>query len=152
PDDDHATGDDFEGWGPDNFPAMNFASIVPKIASPATPEGFVAELANTVYDLTVYPTVLYESAAAQPNSTFKQMFPSLHFETGGFFTDDHFEIDRIGDWGCDLLCADDWWIPAELLTTDNGGPGGVVRHTGSAYIENTGGDGGPVVPTIFNGV
>jgi len=151
-DDDHATGDDFEGWGPDNFPSMNFASIVPKIASPATPEGFVAELANTVYDLTVYPTVLYESAAAQPNSTFKQMFPSLHFETGGFFTDDHFEIDRIGDWGCDLLCADDWWIPDELLTTDNGGPGGVVRHTGSAYIENTGGDGGPVVPTIFNGV
>ena len=109
-------------------------------------------MANKVYDLTIYQTVLYESAAAQPNSAFKQMFPSLHFETGGFFTDDRFEIDRIGDWGCDLLCANDWWIPDELLTTDNGGPGGVVRHTGSAYIENTGGDGGPVVPTIFNGV
>ncbi len=151
-DDDHATGDDFEDWGPGNFPSMNFASVTPKIASPATPEGFVAELATKIYNLTVYPTVLYESAAAQPNSVFKQMFPSLHFETGGFFVDDHFVIDRIGDWGCDLLCADDWWIPDELLTTDNGGPGGVVRHTGSAYIENSGGDGGPVVPTVFNGV
>lgn len=150
-DDDHATGDDFEGWGPDNFPAMSFASVVPKIADPPTPEGFVRELANEIYDQTVYQALLYESSGAQPNSVFKQMFPSLHFESGGFFTDDHFVIDRIGDWGCDLLCADDWWIPDELLTTDNGGPGGAVRHSGSAYIENTGGDGGPVVPVIFNG-
>lgn len=150
-DDDHATGDDFESWGPGNFPAMDFSTVVPKIASPPTPEGFVAELAQIIYDQTVYQAVLYESAAAQPNSVFQQMFPSLHFETGGFFTDDHFVIDRIGDWGCDLLCTDDWWIPDELLTTDNGGPGGVTRHSGSAYIENTGGDGGPVVPVVFAG-
>ena len=150
-DDDHATGDDFESWGPSNFPPMDFSTVAPKFATPPTAEGFVAELAGQVYDLTVYPTVLYESGGAQPSSVFKQMFPSLHFESGGFFTDDHFVIDRIGDWGCDLLCADDWWIPDELLTTDNGGPGGVVRHTGSAYIENTGGDGGPVVPVVFDG-
>jgi hypothetical protein len=150
-DDDHATGDDFEGWGPDNFPAMSFANVAPKIANPPTPEGFVRELATEIYDQTVYQALLYETSGSQPNSIFKQMFPSLHFETGGFFFDDHFEIDRIGDWGCDLGCADDWWIPDELLSTDNGGPGGAVRHSGSAYIENTGGDGGPVVPVIFNG-
>jgi len=150
-DDQHSTGDDFESWGPDNFPSMSFSTVIPKYANPPTAVEFVKELARLVYDKTAYQTVLYESAAAQPPSLFKQMFPSLHFETGGFFTDDHFEIDRIGDWGCDLLCTDDWWIPDELLTTDNGGPGGVVRHTGSAYIENTGGDGGPVVPTVFDG-
>jgi hypothetical protein len=150
-DDDHATGDDFEGWGPGNFPPMDFSAVAPKFASPPTAEGFVAELAGQVYDLTVYQALLYESGGAQPNSLLQQMFPSLHFESGGFFVDDHFVIDRIGDWGCDLLCADDWWIPDELLTTDNGGPGGVVRHQGAAYVENTGGDGGPVVPTIFNG-
>ncbi|MDX2168779.1 MAG: hypothetical protein SF182_17030 [Deltaproteobacteria bacterium] len=151
-DDDHATGDDFEGWGPGNFPAMNFASVTPKYASPPTAANFVRTLAQLVYDFTVYQAVLTESTGSQPSSLFKTMFPSLHFESGGFFTDDHFEIDRIGDWGCDLLCADDWWIPDELLTTDNGGPGGSTRHMGSAYIENTGGDGGPVVPTVFNGV
>lgn len=150
-DDDHATGDDFESWGPGNYPAMDFSTVVPKYATPPTAEGFVRELAGQVYDLTVYQALLYESGSAQPNSVLKQMFPSLHFESGGFFTDDHFVIDRIGDWGCDLLCADDWWIPDELLTTDNGGPGGVVRHQGSAYIENTGGDGGPVVPVVFDG-
>ena len=106
-DDDHATGDDFEGWGPDNYPAMSFATVVPKIASPATPEGFVRELANFVYDRTVYQALLYESTAAQPSSIFKQMFPSLHFESGGFFTDDHFEIDRIGDW-----CWSRYWPPS----------------------------------------
>jgi hypothetical protein len=150
-DDDHAFGDDFEGWGPANFPAMNFSTVTPKYATPATADGFVREIARLVYDRTIYQALLYESAAAQPNSVFKQMFPSLHFETGGFFVDDHFEIDRIGDWGCDLLCADDWWIPNELRTTDNGGPGGVTRHQGSAYIENTGGDGGPVIPVVFEG-
>ena len=150
-DDDHATGDDFEGWGPSNFPTMDFSTVTPKFATPPTAEGFVKELARVIYDQTIYPAVLYESAAAQPASVFKQMFPSLHFETGGFFVDDHFEIDRIGDWGCDLLCADDWWIPDELLSTDNGGPGGVTRHSGSAYIENTGGDGGPVIPVVFAG-
>lgn len=150
-DDDHATGDDFESWGPGNYPSMDFSTVVPKFATPPTAEGFVAELAGQVYDLTVYQAVLYESGAAQPTSVLKQMFPSLHFESGGFFTDDHFVIDRIGDWGCDLLCADDWWIPDELLTTDNGGPSGAVRHTGSAYVENTGGDGGPVVPVVFDG-
>lgn len=151
-DDDHATGDDFEGWGPSNFAAMNFSSVTPKFASPPTATGFVREIAQLVYAFTVYPAVLHESTASQPSSVFKTMFPSLHFESGGFFTDDHFEIDRIGDWGCDLLCADDWWIPDELLTTDSGGPGGATRHIGSAYVENTGGDGGPVVPAIFNGV
>ncbi|MEO8605494.1 MAG: hypothetical protein ABI629_23190 [bacterium] len=150
-DDQHSTGDDFESWGPDNFPAMNFATVTPKFASPPTAEEFVKEVAQLVYNTTAYQVVLYESAAAQPASTFKQMFPSLHFETGGFFTDDHFVVDRIGEFGCDLLCTDDWWIPDELLTTDNGGPGGVVRHTGSAYIENSGGDGGPVVPVVFGG-
>lgn len=151
-DDDHALGDDFEGWGPANFPPMDFSTVIPKFASPPTAEGYVREIAQLIYDQTVYQAVLYEDdGLTQPNSVFKQMFPSLHFETGGFFFDDHFEIDRIGDWGCDLGCADDWWIPDELLTTDNGGPGGVTRHTGSAYIENTGGDGGPVVPVVFAG-
>jgi hypothetical protein len=151
-DDDHALGDDFEDWGPGNFPAMTFFTVTPKYASPATPEEFVREIARLIYDQTIYQAVLYEnSSIAQPNSVLKQMFPSLHYETGGFFFDDHFEIDRIGDWQCDLGCADDWWIPDELLTTDNGGPGGAVRHTGSAYIENTGGDGGPVVPVVFGG-
>ncbi len=149
-DDDHATGDDFESFGPSRYPAMNFSSVTPKFANPPTPEGFVAELAGFVYQKTVYQAVLHESESAQPSSLFKQMFPSLHFESGGFFTDDHFEIDRIGDWGCDLLCADDWWIPDELLSTDTG-PGGVTRHTGGAYIENTGGDGGPVIPLVFDG-
>ena len=151
-DDDHALGDDFEDWGPGNFPAMTFFTVTPKYASPATPEEFVREIARLIYDQTIYQAVLYEnSSIAQPNSVLKQMFPSLHYETGGFFFDDHFEIDRIGDWQCDLGCADDWWIPDELLSTDNGGPGGAVRHTGSAYIENTGGDGGPVVPVVFGG-
>ncbi len=150
-DDDHALGDDFEGWGPGNFPAMNFATVTPKFATPPTAKGFVEELAQLIYDKTVYQAVLHEDASPQPNSLFNQMFPSLHFVTGGFFVDDHFEIDRIGDWGCDLLCADDWWIPDELLNTDSGGPGGSNRHTGSAYIENTGGDGGPVVPVVFGG-
>jgi hypothetical protein len=150
-DDDHAFGDDFENFGPGNFPAMNFSMVAPKYATPPTAAGFVTELAQIIYDRTVYQAILYESAAAQPSSVFQQMFPSLHFEAGGFFTDDHFEIDRIGDWGCDLLCADDWWIPDELLATDNGGPGGVTRHQGSAYIENTGGDGGPVIPVVFEG-
>lgn len=151
-DDDHATGDDFEGWGPANYPAMNFSTVTPKFASPPTAAGFVRELATFVYDRTIYQALLYESESPQPSSLLKTMFPSLHFESGGFFTDDHFEIDRIGEWGCDLLCTNDWWIPDELRTTDNGGPGGVVRHTGSAYIENTGGDGGPVVPTQYLGV
>jgi hypothetical protein len=151
-DDDHALGDDFEGWGPSNFPAMDFSSVTPKYATPPTAAGFVTELAQIIYDQTVYQAVLYEnSSVAQPSSVLKQMFPSLHYESGGFFTDDHFEIDRIGDWGCDVLCLDDWWIPDELLSTDNGGPGGSTRHTGSAYIENTGGDGGPVIPVVFGG-
>ena len=150
-DDDHATGDDFEGWGPDNYPAMDFSTVTPKFATPPTAAGFVSELANFIYDKTVYQTVIHESEDPQPNSLLKQMFPTLHFETGGFFFDDHFEIDRIGDWGCDLGCADDWWIPDELLSTDNGGPGGVARHSGSAYVENTGGDGGPVIPVVFDG-
>jgi hypothetical protein len=150
-DDDHALGDDFEGWGPGNFPSMNFSTVTPKFATPPTASGFVRELAEIIYDQTVYQALLYESESPQPNSVLKQMFPSLHFESGGFFTDDHFEIDRIGDWGCDLLCLNDWWIPDELLTTDSGGPGGVTRHQGSAYVENTGGDGGPVIPVVFSG-
>lgn len=150
-DDDHALGDDFEDWGPGNFPAMDFSTVTPKYATPLTASGFVRELAELIYDQTVYQALLYESESAQPSSVLKQMFPSLHFESGGFFTDDHFEIDRIGDWGCDLLCLDDWWIPDELLTSDGGGPGGVTRHQGSAYIENTGGDGGPVIPVVFGG-
>jgi hypothetical protein len=151
-DDDHALGDDFEGWGPSNFPAMDFSTITPKYATPPTAVGFVKEIARIIYDQTAYQAVLYEtSSVAQPNSVYKQMFPSLHYESGGLFTDDHFEIDRIGDWGCDLLCLDDWWIPDELLITDNGGPGGSTRHTGSAYVENTGGDGGPVIPVVFGG-
>lgn len=151
-DDDHATGDDFEGWGPSNFPAMSFVTVSPKYAVPPTAEGFVKEIARVIYDQTVYQAVLYESSSlAQPASVLKQMFPSVHFESGGFFFDNHFAIDRIGEWGCDLLCNDDWWIPSELLTTDNGGPGGVKRHTGAAYIENSGGDGGPVVPLVFGG-
>lgn len=151
-DDDHALGDDFEGWGPSNFPAMDFSSVTPKYATPPTAEGFVRELAQIIYDQTVYQAVLYEDGGvSQPSSVLKQMFPSLHYVEGGFFTDDHFEIDRIGDWGCDLLCLDDWWIPDELRSTDSGGPGGATRHTGSAYIENTGGDGGPVVPVVFGG-
>lgn len=151
-DDDHALGDDFEGWGPSNFPAMDFSSVTPKYATPPTAEGFVRELAQIIYDQTVYQAVLYEDGGVtQPSSVLKQMFPSLHYVEGGLFTDDHFEIDRIGDWGCDLLCLDDWWIPDELLGTDNGGPGGATRHTGSAYIENTGGDGGPVIPVVFGG-
>jgi hypothetical protein len=150
-DDDHALGDDFEGWGPGNFPAMDFSTVVPKYATPLTAEGFVEEIAQLIYDQTVYQTVLHEDESPQPNSLFKQMFPSLHFESGGFFVDDHFEIDRIGDWGCDLLCADDWWIPDELLSQDGGGPGGSTRFFGSAYVENTGGDGGPVIPVVFDG-
>jgi hypothetical protein len=151
-DDDHALGDDFEGWGPSNFPSMDFSSVTPKYATPPTAAGFVMELAQIIYDQTVYQAVLHEDGdVSQPNSVLKQMFPSLHYEEGGLFTDDHFEIDRIGDWGCDILCLDDWWVPDELLVTDSGGPGGSTRHTGSAYIENTGGDGGPVVPVVFGG-
>lgn len=151
-DDDHATGDDFEGFGPGTFPSMNFSTVTPKYATPPTADGFVREIGRLIYDQTVYQAVIHEDESTQPNSVFRQMFPTLHFESGGFFTDDHFEIDRIGDWGCDLLCADDWWIPDELLSTDNGGPGGSVRHSGSAYVENTGGDGGPVIPVVFGGV
>ena len=151
-DDDHATGDDFEGWGPDNFPSMNFSTRHAEVRQPGDAGG----LRHGAGAADLRPDRLSDGALRDRRrrsrtASFKQMFPSLHFETGGFFTDDHFEIDRIGDWGCDLLCADDWWIPDELLTTDNGGPGGVVRHTGSAYIENTGGDGGPVVPVVFDG-
>lgn len=150
-DDDHALGDDFEGWGPDNFSSFNFSTVVPKFATPPTAEGFVREIADLIYNQTVYQAVLHESSDPQPNSVYKQMFPSLHYETGGVFFDDHFEIDRIGDWQCALGCTDDWWIPDELVTTDNFGPGGSLRYHGSAYVENTGGDGGPVVPVVFGG-
>lgn len=150
-DDDHALGDDFEGWGPDNFDSFDFSTLVPKYATPLTAEGFVREIADLVYNQTVYQALLHEDDDPQPNSVLKQMFPSLHYETGGIFFDDRFEIDRIGEWQCALGCTDDWWIPDELVTTDNLGPGGSLRYHGSAYIENTGGDGGPVVPVVFGG-
>ncbi len=150
-DDDHALGEDFESWGPSNFPSMDFSSVTPKLASPPTAEGFVKEVARLVYDKTAYPAVLHEDESPQPDSAFKEMFPSVHFETGGLFFDDRFEIDRIGEWGCTLGCVEDWWMPDELTTSNSSGPGGSTRYTGKAYIENTGGDGGPVVPTTFNG-
>lgn len=150
-DDEHPIEEDFENWGPANFPPIDFWGVTPKIASPPTAAGFVREIAELIYWQTSYQALLYELSGAQPNSVLKEMFPSLHFASGGFFFDNHFKIDRIGEWGCDLLCIDDWWMPSELLTTDNGGPGGAKRHSGYAYIENTGGDGGPVVPVVFHG-
>lgn len=150
-DDEHPFEEDFENWGPANFPAMNFAGVTPKFAATPTAEGFVREVARLVYDKTVYQAVLHEDDSPQPASVLKEMFPSVTFDSGGFFYDDRFEIDRVGQWGCDLLCVDDWWMPDELTTSDGGGPGGSARYTGKAYIENTGGDGGPVVPVLFNG-
>ncbi len=151
-DDDHPLEEDFEDFGPANFATYDYSGVVAETVVPATAEAYVKAIARVVYDLTDYQADISETTASQPASELKDMFPSLHWSDGGFFGDDYFEIDRVGEFDCDLLCLDDWWIIDETVSIDNSGPGGAKRWQGFGYIENTGGDGGPVVPTEFNGV
>ena len=155
-DDQHATDDeDFENWGPANVNSFDFSSVTPKLAAVRTAAGFVRELSRLVYDKTAYQADIDENTATQVSSEFKAMFPSLHWVDGGFWGDDVWEVDRIGSFDCfgnGTLCNDGWWMLDETLTDDNSGRGGSRRVRGYAYIENTGGNGGPVVPTIFKGV
>ena len=151
-DDDHPLEEDFENFGPANFATYDYSNVVAESVVPATAEGYVKAIARIVYDLTDYQADISETTSSQPASELKDMFPSLHWSDGGFFGDDYFEIDRIGEFDCDLLCFDDWWIIDETVSIDNSGPGGAKRWQGFGYIENTGGDGGAVVPTEFNGM
>lgn len=155
-DDQHGTDDeDFEDWGPGNIDGFDFSAVPPKMAVTPTTEGFVKEIARLAYDMTVYQADIDENTGAQPSSEFKNMFPSLHWVDGGFFGDDEWVVDRIGSFDCfgnGVLCNDGWWMTDERLTEDNSGRGGSRRLRGYAYIENTGGSGGPPIPVVFKGV
>ncbi len=155
-DDQHGTDDeDFEDWGPGNINGLDFSSVPPKMAAVQSADGFVKELARLVYDMTQYQADIDEDTGTQPSSEFKTMFPSLHWVDGGVFGDDVWEIDRIGSFDCfgnGVFCNDGWWMVEETLNEDSSGRGGSRRLRGYAYIENTGGNGGAVVPTIFKGV
>jgi len=155
-DDQHGTDDeDFEDWGPDNINGFDFSAVSPKMAVTPTAEGFVKEIARLAYDMTVYQADIDENTGAQPASEMKIMFPSLHWVDGGFFGDDEWSIDRIGSFDCfgnGVFCNDGWWMTDERLTEDNSGRGGSRRLRGYAYIENSGGSGGAVIPAVFKGV
>jgi len=155
-DDQHATDDeDFENWGPGNVDIFDYSAVTPKYAAQLSAEGFVKEIAQLVYDITAYQADIDEDESPQPNSEFKTMFPTLHWEDGGLFGDDVWEIDRVGSFDCfgnGVFCNDGWWMIDEGLIEDNSGQGGSRRLRGNAYIENTGGNSGDPIPVVFNGV
>jgi hypothetical protein len=155
-DDQHGTDpEDFEDWGPGNINIFDFSSVVPKYAADLSAEGFVREIARLVYDKTAYQADIDENTSPQLASEYKDMFPSLHWEDGGLFGDDVWEVDRIGTFDCfgnGVLCNDGWWMIDETKTEDSSGRGGSRRIRGYAYIENTGGDSAEPVPVIYKGV
>jgi len=155
-DDQHATDDeDFEDYGPSHVDDYDFSHVVPKFAANPTAEGFVKEIARVSYDMTRYQAVLdaYDGCPSQcqPNSQLRTMFPSLHYEDGGFFDGDVWEIDRIGRTDTFGGASDDWWLTDESKVEDGGGRNGSDRMLGDAYIENTGGNSAQPVPVVFNG-
>ena len=155
-DDQHATDDeDFEGWGPSNFYSFDYSGVVPKYAAVLTAEGFVKELGDLAYDMTAYQVDIDEDEGPQPASEYKDMFPSLHWEDGGFLGDDVWEVDRVGSFDCwanGVFCNDGWWVIDENQLEDGSGRGGARRLRGYAYVENTGGNSSQPVPVVFNGV
>lgn len=155
-DDQHATDDeDFEDWGPSHFPPMDFSWVTPKFAADPTAAGFVRELGRLIYDATAYQCDIDENTGPQPDSEYKRMFPSLHWEDGGLFGDDVWEVDNIGTFDCfgnGVFCNDGWWMIDETLIEDNSGRGGSRRLRGFAYVENTGGTAAEPVPLVFNGL
>lgn len=154
-DDQHATDDeDFEGWGPSHVFDFDYSSVVPKYAAVMTAEGFVKEIGRLAYDMTSYQVDIDEDEGPQPASEYKDMFPSLHWEDGGFLGDDVWEVDRIGSFDCwanGVFCNDGWWVIDENQIEDNSGRGGARRLRGYAYVENTGGNSAEPVPLVFNG-
>lgn len=155
-DDQHATDDeDFEDYGPSHFDSFDFSSVVPKYAADPSAAGFVREIARLVYDKTIYQAELDAfdgcPSACQPPSLLRSMFPSLHYEDGGFFDGDIWVIDRIGPTDTFGGLSDGWWIVDENKIEDSGGRGGSSRIRGGAYVENTGGDGGDPIPVVFDG-
>lgn len=155
-DDQHATDpEDFEDWGPARFDDYDYSVLVPKFAADRSAEGFVREIARVVYDKTIYQAELDAfdgcPAACQPSSLLREMFPSLHYEDGGFFDGDIWVIDRIGPTDTFSGLNDGWWIVDENKIEDSGGRGGSDRVRGGAYVENSGGDGGEPVPLVFDG-
>lgn len=155
-DDQHATDDeDFEGWGPNHFFDYDYSAVAPKYAAVLTAEGFVKEIARLAYDMTLYQVDIDEDEGAQPASEYKDMFPSLHWEDGGFWGDDVWEVDRIGTFDCygnGVFCNDGWWVVDENMVEDNSGRGGARRLRGFAYVENTGGNSAEPVPVVFKAV
>ncbi len=149
-DDDHMFGDDFESWGPSHFPAFDFSGVLPKYAHDLSPQGFVREVAQIIYDLTAYQTTIDEVSGGQPDCVLSRMFPSLHWDDGGFLGDAFWEIDRIGRYE-DFFASDDWWVVDESKVEDNGGRNGSRRLRGNTYVENTGGNSGEPVPLVFDG-
>lgn len=155
-DDQHATDpEDFEDYGPAHINAYDFSNVVPKFAAVPTAEGYVKEISRVAYDMTRYQAVLDAfdgcPSQCQPNSLLRTMFPSLHYEDGGFFDGDVWEMDAVGKTDTFLGANDDWWITDESKVTDNGGRGGSSRIRGDGYIENTGGNATAPVPVVFNG-
>lgn len=155
-DDQHATDDeDFEAWGPANFYSFDYSGVAPKFAAVRTAAGFIREVARLTYDLTSYQVDIDEHVGPQPPSEFKDMFPSLHWEDGGFLGDDVWVVDRIGTFDCygnGVFCNDGWWVIDETKIEDQTGRGGSRRLRGFAYVENTGGNSAEPVPLVFKGV
>jgi hypothetical protein len=154
-DDQHGTdAEDFEDYGPAHINNYDFSNVVPKFAAVPTAEGYVKEIARVTYDMTRYPVILDAfdgcPSQCQQNSLLRTMFPSLHYEDGGFFDGDVWEIDRVGLTDTFLGASDDWWITEETKVSDSGGRGGSDRIRGDGYIENTGGNSGEPVPLVFN--
>lgn len=154
-DDQHGTDpEDFEDYGPNHINLYDFSNVVPKFAPSPSAESYVKTIARVTYDMTRYPVILDAfdgcPSQCQQNSLFRTMFPSLHYEDGGFFDGDVWEVDRVGKTDTFLGASDDWWITDETKVSDSGGRGGSDRIRGDAYIENTGGNGAEPVPVVFN--
>ena len=151
-DDDHALGDDFEGWGPGNFPAMNFSTVTPKYATPADRRGLrprdrpahlrpdrlpgralrdrqrrsrTASSSRCSRRCTSRPAGSSSTTTSRSTASAIGAATSSAPTTGGF--------------------------PTSCSPPTTADPAASTRHQGSAYVENTGGDGGPVVPVVFGG-
>ena len=81
---------------------------------------------------------IIEEDASQPSSELRSMFPSLHYDDGGFFGDDFWEIAEIGTFE-NFGQNDDWWVEDEApgYLVQNPGPNGVRRISGYFYIEQS---------------
>ena len=154
----HIDGDDFEIWGPGNFvPLLNLTPAFPP--GPDTAANFVHRAATLDYAKTTYPGIIRE-ANPQLNSVFRRMFPTLTFHDGGFFGDDYWVINNIGDYdaafdsvlepcgiGTPTYC-DEWWPSDDDYNETE--PGGTRTIAGNFYIENSAGDNGNLTPARWN--